>query len=77
MDPILRHWLNSAGGTFASMGFLLRQHVTHVMSDTCKAIFHFELDSAPEARWGAIVSLVFMAIVIAAIWFSVPHNPLG
>jgi len=77
MDPLLRHWLTWSGAGFAALGFLLRQRITQAASDTFTAIFHFELDYAPEARWGAIVALVFMAIVIAAIWFSVPHSPPG
>ncbi len=72
MDPVLRHWLSWAGAAFATMGFVLRQRVTQAVGDTFKAIFHFELDAAPDERGGAIVALVFVVIVLAAIWFSVP-----
>ncbi|MBT9566750.1 MAG: hypothetical protein IV085_00475 [Thiobacillus sp.] len=77
MDPVLRHWLTWAAAVFATTGLLLRQRVTRAVGDTFKAIFHFELDSTPDERWGAIVALVFLVIVVAAIWFSVPGRPQG
>jgi hypothetical protein len=42
--------------------------------DTISAILHFEFNDTPGngTRW--LVALVFVAICIAAIWFTTPHG---
>ena len=73
MDPVLRHWVTYSGWAFAAVGFLFRQRVVSVIGDIFNAIFHFEVDTAPEERSGPIVGLVFLVIIVAAIWFTVPR----
>lgn len=72
MNPILRHWVTYAGGAFAVAGFLFRQRVGDAIGDTINAIFHFEMNESPDGQASAVVALVFLAIIIAAIWFTVP-----
>lgn len=72
MDPVLRHWVTYVGGTFALIGFLFLHRVADVLGDTINAIFHFEGNQAPNERSSPVVALVFIAIIIAAIWFTVP-----
>ncbi|MBT9540419.1 hypothetical protein [Thiobacillus sp.] len=72
IDPVLRHWVTYAGWAFAAIGFLFRQRLANVIGDTINAIFHFEVDIAPDERRGLVVGLVFLVIIVAAIWFTVP-----
>ena len=72
MDPVLRHWVTYAGGAFGVIGFLFRERVGDTIGDTISAIFHFEANERPGERTNPIVALVFIAIIVAAIWFSVP-----
>jgi hypothetical protein len=73
MDPVLRHWLTYMGGAFAALGFIFRARVGDVVGDTISIIFHFEIDQAPSERAGVGVGLVFLAIIVAAVWFTVPR----
>ena len=72
IDPMLRHWLTYSGGAFAAIGFLFRQRLGDAVGDTIGAIFHFEQNLAPEGRVSPLFVLVFLALIIAAIWFTVP-----
>jgi len=72
IDPVLRHWVTYAGWAFAAIGFLFRQHLANVIGGTINAIFHFEVDIAPDERRGPVVVLVFLVIIVTAIWFTVP-----
>lgn len=72
LDPVLRHWVTYMGGVFAALGFIFRARVGDVVGDTISIIFHFEIDQAPSERAGVGVGLVFLAIIVAAVWFTVP-----
>lgn len=72
IDPILRHWVTWVGGAFATLGFLFRERVGDFIGDAISAIFHFESNNTPGATVSAIFSLVFLAIIIGAVWFTVP-----
>ena len=72
MDPVLRHWLVWSAGAFGAAGFILREYVADALGDTINAVLHFESNSAPRDGAGALVGLVFTAIIVAAIWFTVP-----
>ena len=74
MDPALRHWLLGAGGSFAVLGAVLGAKAADVVGDVLNAILHFEFNDTPGngTRW--LVALVFVAICIAAIWFTTPHG---
>lgn len=72
MDPVLRHWLTYGTATFAALGFVFREHLGDIVGDTLSAIFHFEINGTPGNSAGAAAAVVFLAIVIAAIWFTVP-----
>lgn len=75
MDPALRHWLTWACGAFGIIGFLFRERVGDVIGETLSAILHFESGEGRSPNpVGAIFFLVFMAIVIAAIWFTAPTS---
>ena len=71
MDPILRHWITWAGGTFAVFGLLFGPLLGGLIGDTIAAIFHFEMGVSPRNP-SLGMSLIFIAIVAAAIWFTVP-----
>lgn len=72
MDPALRHWVTYVGGALAAFGFVFRERTGDLVGDTINAIFHFEADESPTERTGTSVALIFLAIVIAAIWFTMP-----
>lgn len=72
MDPVLRHWLTYVTAAFAVFGFIFRERVGDIVGDSLTAIFHFEVNEAPGQSASAVVALVFLAIIIAAIWFTVP-----
>jgi len=73
MDPILRHWLVWSGTSFALVGFIFRVGVIEIIGDAVIAIFHFELNEAPRQSRGLIVAIFFLAILLAAIWLTVPR----
>ena len=72
IDPVLRHWLVRCIAVFAVLGFVFKDTAADFVADTMTAIVHFEFNEAPDnaARYG--VGLVFLAICIAAIWFTTP-----
>lgn len=72
MDPVLRHWVVYVGGVFAALGFLFKERVGDFIGNTISGIFHFEANDAPGSTASALVGLVFLAIIIAAVWFTVP-----
>jgi hypothetical protein len=72
MDPILRHWVTYLGGVFAAFGFLFKERVGDFIGDTISGILHFEVNDPPGSAASAWVGLVFLAIIIAAVWFTVP-----
>ncbi len=72
MDPVLRHWLVWSSGAFGIVGFVFREHVGDVVGDTISAVFLFESNQPPNESVRTLVALVFIAIIIAAIWFSAP-----
>jgi hypothetical protein len=73
MDPILRHWLTYASGAYAVLGFFFQATVGDIVGDTISAILHFEANASPNEKTSPIVSLIFLVIIAAAIWFSVPR----
>jgi hypothetical protein len=72
MDPVLRHWLTYVTAAFAAFGFVFRERIGDIVGDTLNAIFHFEINDTPGNSVGAVAAVVFLAIAIAAIWFTVP-----
>lgn len=72
MDPVLRHWLLGLGGVFAVLGFIFRGRVVDFFADTLGAVFHFEFGDTPGNGASAAFALVFLALVVAAIWYTVP-----
>ena len=72
IDPVLRHWVTYAGGAFGVIGFLLRQRLGDAVGDTIGAIVQFEANESPRGRASPFLVLVFLSIIVAAIWFSVP-----
>lgn len=72
IDPVLRHWVTYVGGVFMVIGFLFRQRVSEVIGNTINAIFHFEGNQSPDERHSPIFAIVLIAIIFAAIWFTVP-----
>jgi hypothetical protein len=72
MDPILRHWLTYASAAYAAFGFFFRDSVGNIVGDTLGAIFQFKANSVPEGKASPIVSLLFIVIIVAAIWFTAP-----
>ena len=72
MDPILRHWVIGVGGAFAVLGFFLRAYVGEFLGDVLNGILHFEVNHPPGSSVRLVVSMVFLTIIIAAIWFTVP-----
>ena len=72
MDPVLRHWLVCSTSVFAALGFFFKDTAADFLADAVSAIVHFEFNEASgnAARYG--VSLVFIALCIAAIWFTTP-----
>ena len=72
MDPILRHWLIWSGLVFAAFGLVLRERTADLFVATISAIFHFEIDQAPRNS-GLLVNVIFLGILVAAIWFTVPR----
>ena len=71
MDPVLRHWVTYSSGAFAAIGFLFGERVGDVFGDTINAIFHFEVNYTPRES-STVFGIVLLAIIIAAIWFTVP-----
>lgn len=76
MHPVLQHWLQYSVATFAVLGFVLKDHVAEVVGDTLSAIFHFEINLTPDRNCRLLVSLVFLVLCIAAIWFTAPLTQL-
>ena len=72
MHPVLQHWLQYSVAAFATLGFILRDHAGEVVGDVFSAIFNFEINSTPEQNVRILGSLVFIAICVAAIWFTTP-----
>jgi len=72
-DPILQHWIKYVGDAFALLGFVFRERLGDLVDDTVAGIFHFEANDAPGSGARLIVGLVFLAIIIAAIWHTVPR----
>ncbi len=70
MAPVLRHWLRWTVITYGCLGFWLQHHAAEVVADTFAAIFHFEINDAPDRAARLALSLVFCAICLAAIWFT-------
>ena len=71
MDPILKHWIICSGVSFAILGFLFPQRLGALLGDTISAILHFEAGTTPRSG-SNFFSLIFLAIIVAAIWFTVP-----
>lgn len=71
MDPKLRHWITCSGAAFAALGFLFRDRVGEFVGDVIGAIFHFECDDTPGKHASPLLGCVFLAIIVAAIWFTV------
>lgn len=74
MHPILQHWLQYSVAAFAALGFMLGDHAGEVVGDTFSAIFNFEINSTPEQNIRISGSLVFIAICLAATWFTSPTS---
>ena len=72
IDPILRHWLTWSGIVFAVFALVLRERLADLVAATISAIFHFEIDQAPRSS-GLLVNVIFLCILVAAIWFTVPR----
>jgi hypothetical protein len=72
IDPVLRHWLVGMGGGFSLLGLVFRERLGNIVGDTLNAIFHFEIGEAPDGRSGPVVIWLFVAIVIAVTWLTVP-----
>ena len=70
IDPNIKHWVGYIGGAFAALGFLFRGRVGDVIGDAIGAIFHFEAGETPGSNVSAWFALVFVGIVIMAIWFT-------
>ncbi len=73
MDPILRHWLTYACGAYAAVGFFFQASVGDIVGDTLNAIFYSEANSTSDGKTSSFFSLIFLVIIIAAIWFTVPR----
>jgi hypothetical protein len=72
MDPVLRHWVASLAAVFAALGFIFRARVGDFLGDSLSAIFHFEAGDTPNNSVSPAFAVAFLAIIIAAIWFTVP-----
>lgn len=72
MDPVLRHWVASLASVFATLGFIFRASVGDFLGDALSAIVHFEFGDIPGNSVSRVFAVVFLAIIIAAIWFTVP-----
>lgn len=72
LDPVLRHWVTWIGGAFSVLGFLLRERFGDFIGHTISVIFYFEADSARGSAASALLGLVFLALAIAAAWFTLP-----
>lgn len=73
MDPVLRHWVTWLSAIFATCGFIFRARVGDFFGDSLSAIFHFEGGDTPGNSVSPAFAIVFLAIIIAAIWFSAPQ----
>ena len=71
MDPVLRHWVAGLGTTFAVLGFVFGARSADWLGDALSAVFHFEMDQHHK-RPSAVFTLVLLALLVAAIWFSAP-----
>ncbi|HEY0973726.1 MAG TPA: hypothetical protein VGE57_04480 [Solimonas sp.] len=74
LDPVLRHWLTWIPGLFAVLGASLNDNVGSYIVEAISGIFHFETDVAPDEKVAPFACLVFLAISVAAIWFTAPSN---
>ncbi|MEW5788214.1 MAG: hypothetical protein AB1899_10230 [Pseudomonadota bacterium] len=72
MDPILHHWLVWSATSFALVGFLFRVGVIEIIGDAVIAIFHYELNEEPRQSRGNNIAFLFLAVMVATIWFTVP-----
>jgi hypothetical protein len=72
MDPVLRHWVSCLTVSFAALGFIFRARLADFLGDASSAIFHFEVGDTPERSVGPVFVIAFLAIILAAIWFTVP-----
>lgn len=72
MDPVLRHWLVCLGGVFALFGFIFRGRVVDFFADALGAALHFEFSETPGNGVSTVFAMVFLALVVAAIWYTVP-----
>lgn len=70
IDPALGHWIRYAGGTFAVLGFLLRDRVGEVLGDVIGALFAIE--SAADSRFSVPtwLAVAVLALIVAAVWFN-------
>ena len=71
MDPVMRHWVAGLGTTFAVLGFVFGARSADWLGDALSAVFHFEMDQHHK-RPSAVFTLVLLALLVAAIWFSAP-----
>lgn len=71
LDPLLRHWLVGAGGAMAALGFVLGPRAADALGDVLAAVLSFELAEGHRAVT-ALFLLVFIALVMAALWASAP-----
>jgi hypothetical protein len=72
MDPVLRHWVLWLAAIFALLGFFFGARAGEFMVDAWDAVIHFELNDAPGKGANLALSLAFLAILIAVLWFTVP-----
>lgn len=73
MDPVLAHWLRWSVAAHAILGFVLKDKIGDVIGDTLSAIFLFETNQTSGAGVRTIAALVYIAIVVAAIWHMTPR----
>lgn len=73
LDPVLRHWVTWVGGAFGVLGFIFRERLGDFIGNTISAIFHFEADSGRGSPASALLGLVFLALAVAAAWFTLSN----
>jgi hypothetical protein len=70
IDPSLRHWVIYVGGAFAVLGFIFREGVGDAVGNVLHAIFDFEEGSSSGRGMSFAGSLILLALIGAAIWFT-------
>ena len=72
IDPALRHWLFWSATAFGVVGFVFRARVGSFAGDILSAVFQLESNYSSGGSISVVFGLVLVAIIVAAIWFSVP-----